>query len=173
MKGERVRIRPVRREDLVVVESWVNDDEVQGMYNDFGFEGHGSIGPSFEKSGFIDDHQATLIIEDNEGNIVGGMSYHQARYGPKAAHQVYNIGLHISPEERGKGYGTEAQILLADYLFNTYPIARVEASTDVENTAEQRSLEKAGFTREGVLRKAQWRRGAWHDLVLYSKLRGE
>jgi aminoglycoside 6'-N-acetyltransferase len=50
---------------------------------------------------------------------------------------------------------------------------RVQASTDIENAAEQRALAKAGFTREGVIRKAQWRNGAYHDLVLYSKLRGE
>ena len=50
---------------------------------------------------------------------------------------------------------------------------RVEASTDITNSAELRALEKAGFTREGVLRKAQWRNGDWHDLVVYSKLRGE
>jgi aminoglycoside 6'-N-acetyltransferase len=29
---------------------------------------------------------------------------------------------------------------------------------------------KAGFTREGVLRGTQWRAGAWHDLVIYSRL---
>ncbi|MDP9309486.1 MAG: GNAT family N-acetyltransferase, partial [Chloroflexota bacterium] len=34
-------------------------------------------------------------------------------------------------------------------------------------------LEKAGFTREGIARKAQWRAGQYHDLVTYSKLRGE
>jgi RimJ/RimL family protein N-acetyltransferase len=50
-------------------------------------------------------------------------------------------------------------------------IERIEASTDVENIAEQRSLEKAGFTREGILRRAQWRAGAHHDLVSYSILR--
>ena len=27
------------------------------------------------------------------------------------------------------------------------------------------------IVREGVLRGAQWRRGAWHDLVAYSRLR--
>ena len=70
-------------------------------------------------------------------------------------------------------YGTEAQRLLPAYLFDTYPIARVQAETDVTNLAEQRSLEKAGFTREGILRQAQWRTGARHDLVMYSKLRGE
>ncbi|MHB8599722.1 MAG: GNAT family N-acetyltransferase [Ktedonobacteraceae bacterium] len=67
----------------------------------------------------------------------------------------------------------EAQNLLADYLFSTYPIMRVEAVTDKENIAEQRALEKAGFTREGILRQAQWRSGMWHDQVMYSKLRGE
>ena len=34
-------------------------------------------------------------------------------------------------------------------------------------------LEQAGFTREGVLRQAHWRMGVHHDLVMYSKLRGE
>jgi aminoglycoside 6'-N-acetyltransferase len=35
------------------------------------------------------------------------------------------------------------------------------------------ALERAGFTREGILRHAQWRAGAWRDVSLYSKLRGE
>ncbi len=48
---------------------------------------------------------------------------------------------------------------------------RIEASTDVENLAEQKALGKAGFTREGVLRGAQFRLGTWHDMVQYSRLR--
>src|SRR6266567_2788049 len=34
---------------------------------------------------------------------------------------------------------------------------RIEAATEVGNVAEQRALEKAGFTREGVLRGSGWR----------------
>ncbi|MFF4102605.1 GNAT family N-acetyltransferase [Streptomyces sp. NPDC001903] len=49
----------------------------------------------------------------------------------------------------------------------------MQAWTDVRNLAEQRALEKAGFTREGVLRGAQWRGGRWHDQVLFSILRGD
>jgi RimJ/RimL family protein N-acetyltransferase len=56
-------------------------------------------------------------------------------------------------------------------LFRLFDIERVEASTDVDNVAEQRSLEKAGYTREGIIRRAQWRAGAYHDLVGYSILR--
>jgi RimJ/RimL family protein N-acetyltransferase len=66
-----------------------------------------------------------------------------------------------------------AQRLLADYLFETSYLERVEAGTETDNVAEQRALEKAGFTREGVLRRACFRAGHWRDMVVYSRLRGE
>jgi RimJ/RimL family protein N-acetyltransferase len=71
------------------------------------------------------------------------------------------------------GHGSAAQRMLAGYLFATTPVNRVEASTDVENIAEQKALERAGFTREGVLRGAQFRDGGWHDLVGYARLRDD
>ena len=43
----------------------------------------------------------------------------------------------------------------------------------MDNLAEQRALERAGFTREGVLRHAQFRDGGFHDMVLYSRLRDD
>jgi RimJ/RimL family protein N-acetyltransferase len=104
---------------------------------------------------------------------VGDIDYHMVHYGPIEMSGAYSFGIVLVPEQRGKGYGVEAQQLLTEYLFAVYPIMRVEASTDITNRAEQRALEKAGFTREGVLRKAQWRNGDWHDMVVYSKLRGE
>lgn len=48
---------------------------------------------------------------------------------------------------------------------------RIEAATEVGNVAEQRALEKAGFTREGVLRSTGWWDGAYRDGVWYSMLR--
>jgi hypothetical protein len=36
---------------------------------------------------------------------------------------------------------------------------------------EQKALDRIGFTREGVLRAAVFRAGAWRDLVLYALLR--
>jgi RimJ/RimL family protein N-acetyltransferase len=83
------------------------------------------------------------------------------------------VGISLQAEHRGRGLGTEAQRMLVGVLLRGLPVNRVEAWTDVENLAEQRSLEKAGFVREGVLRGAQWRRGAFHDLVAFSVLRSE
>ena len=48
---------------------------------------------------------------------------------------------------------------------------RIWAGTEVDNIAEQRALEKAGFTREGVTRGAGWRDGTWRDGVIYGLLR--
>lgn len=166
-------LRPVEETDLPVLRTWANDVDANGVYNSFGFERTHDLQAGFQSHGFLTDQHGMLLIVLSSGDIVGSISYHQVRYGPNSASLAYNIGLSILPEQRGKGYGTEAQQALARYLFDTFPIARVEASTDLTNLPEQRALEKAGFMREGVLRKAQWRAGAWHDLVVYSKLRDE
>lgn len=63
------------------------------------------------------------------------------------------IGYYLVAEERGKGYGAEAIQILVDYLLLTKDIPRVQAVTSVENKASQRVLEKAGFKREGIVRK--------------------
>jgi len=63
--------------------------------------------------------------------------------------------------------------LLVEHLFATSGADRVETSTDVTNVVSQRSLEKAGFIREGVLRGAQFRAAHWRNLVSYSVQRSD
>ena len=174
MSEGAVRLRPIERSDLDVLAKWTNDPVHNSEYNTFGFRFTGRLEEEFSKNGLLDHRGgALMIVKGKTDDVVGSVSYHQVRYGPNEGSMSYNIGITLSPDQRGKGYGTEAQRLFAAYLFSTYTVMRVEASTDVTNIAEQRALEKAGFTREGVARKAQWRSGEWHDLVVYSKLRGE
>ncbi len=111
-----------------------------------------------------------IVLDDDVP--VGDLSWHPEGYGANAGSVAINIGISLIPEARGRGIGTVAQRLLAEHLFATTSVHRVEASTDVTNVAEQRALEKAGFTREGILRGAQYRAdGVHHDLVSYSILR--
>ena len=174
LQNESICLRPLSRADLPLFETWVNDLNFESEYNFFGLNRPDALAANFDaRDGYLSAYAGTLIITLLDNTVIGDASYHQQRYGPTDASTAYNIGLSIHADYRSRGYGTLAQKLLADYLFATYPIQRVEASTDITNRAEQRSLEKAGFTREGVLRRAQWRNGDWHDLVLYSKLRGE
>ena len=112
-----------------------------------------------------------LVVTGVDDVPVGSVSWRPVPYGPSPASQALDIGISLRPHARGLGHGARAQRLLADYLFATTPVHRVQASTDVENAAEQAALRRAGFTCEGVLRGAQWRAGGYRDLQLWARLR--
>ena len=79
----------------------------------------------------------------------------------------------LLPEWRGKGIGWRAQAMLCPYLFKHTPFQRIQARTHPENIAEQKSLVKAGFQLEGVVRACEFRDGRWFDGYLYSRLRDD
>ena len=130
---------------------------------------------SFDEPGEppVATHVGRMIVALDDGTPIGSVSWHGVAYGPNRRSRAWNIGITIVPEHRGRGHGTAAQRMLADHLFATTDANRVEASTDTRNVAEQRSLQRAGFRQEGILRGAQYRAGAWHDLVLFARLRDD
>jgi RimJ/RimL family protein N-acetyltransferase len=172
VEGSLVRLRDVTLGDADLLDRWSADPLINGEFNDFGMERSPVDRDALAKGPYRNDRNGQLIVERLDTNEpVGSVVWHKARYGPNERSEAWNIGISLIPEARGNGYGPEAQRLLADYLFATTAIDRVEASTDVDNTAEQRALAKAGFIREGILRGAQFRHGARHDLVNYARLR--
>lgn len=173
LRGTLIALRPVAENDLALLEAWDADPDHHGEYNTFGLSPAGQIRRSFAEHHYLTDDRGMLLAVTKAGEVAGDVSYRTVKHGGGLANRVYEIGVTIAPTQRGQGYGAEAQRMLAAYLFATYPIARVQATTDVTNTGEQRALERAGFTREGILRQAQFRNGGWHDMVMYSKLRGE
>ncbi len=114
-----------------------------------------------------------LVVTDAADRPIGTVSWRPVLYGPTPGSQAMEVGITLQPFARGQGHGSRAQRMLASYLFTTTRVHRVQATTDVDNVAEQRALERAGYTREGVLRGAQWRLGGWHDLVSYACLRDD
>jgi len=172
IQGERIGLRAVEREDLPLLDSWESDAELLGEFNDFGLRGRQGREEQFARDGLLGTDHGELLVVDAGGEVIGMADYRRVSHGPPQS-GAYQIGTHLAPASRGQGYGVEVARLLAGYLFETYPVMRIEAETDVENVAAQHALEKAGFTREGVMRAAQWRSGGWHDLVMYSVLRGE
>lgn len=88
-------------------------------------------------------------------------------------HDWMEVAYIIDIAQRGKGYATEAVQILVDFLFLTRQLERIQALIDVENTASQKVIEKAGFFREGELRNAYWPRGEWRNAYMYSITRRE
>lgn len=110
-----------------------------------------------------------LTLTDGTTLAVGDMSAHEIWYGPTAGSRAMNIGISLVAEYRRMGIGSVAQRLLAEELHRQGTV-RVEASTDVTNVGEQRSLERAGFAFEGTLRQAQQRADGLHDLQVWSHI---
>ena len=167
-----IHLRPVRESDLSVLERLAVDPLTAGPFDWHGFSDPDEPRRRLAEDGFLgrDPHRLTVAL-DQDDSCIGNVSWLAVPTGPTST--CWNIGVVILPEFRGNGYGTSAQRLLADYLFATTTANRVEAATDVENLAEQRALEKAGFIREGVRRGSHFRDGRWRDLVMYGRLRAD
>jgi RimJ/RimL family protein N-acetyltransferase len=167
-----IRLRQATLDDVDVLTLWSSSPRYTGEFNDFGVAHQRPYYELIDKNELIGSHGGTLMVERIAGSkAIGTVSWRQVRYGPSPESVAWNIGISLIPEMRGLGLGSIAQRLLADYLFATTSVNRIEAGTDVDNLAEQRALEKAGFIRDGVLRGAQHRAGRWHDLVIYSVVR--
>jgi len=172
VEGELVRLRDVELADAELVD-WLNDQKDVGGFNDFGLPRIPTPREALAHGPLRNDHNGTLLIERLNGEPVGTVQWRAVHYGPPDDSRAWNIGIEIRPSARGQGLGAEAQRLLADWLFATTNANRVEAQTDIENVAEQRSLAKAGFMREGVNRGTQYRAGEFHDLVMYARVRSD
>ncbi len=169
-----IRLRQARPEDVELLTRWASSPRYTGEFNDFGVPHRRSYRELIDRNELIGPQGGTLIVERTKGNKpIGTVSWRQVRYGPNPESIAWNVGISLIPEMRGQGFGTLAQRLLMDHLFATTSVNRIEAGTDVDNLAEQRALEKAGFVREGVFRGAQYRAGAWHDLAIYGVVRGD
>ena len=172
-EGTLVRLREATLADAAVLDTRDADPAVRGEFNDLGQPAPRPLAEQLANGKrMVSLERGRLFVERiADGSIIGDVAWHPVMYGPNEQSRALNVGIALYPEARGHGFGTEAQRLLAELLLEQFAIERVEASTDIDNVPEQRSLDKAGFTREGVVRRAQYRAGAHHDLVGYSFVR--
>ena len=81
------------------------------------------------------------------------------------------IGYCLARKYWGQGIATQALKMSVKMVLKDFPeIVRLEAFADVENIGSQRVLEKAGFKREGLLRKNTFIKGSIVDEFIYSFL---
>lgn len=81
------------------------------------------------------------------------------------------LGYVLASKYWGRGIVTEAVKMVASTIFVEWPhLERLEALVDADNLGSQRVLEKAGFQREGLLRKYIVLKGRTRDVVIFSLL---
>jgi L-phenylalanine/L-methionine N-acetyltransferase len=108
------------------------------------------------------------LFVENEKNIGMFKFIHQQH---RNAHIAYLGGLAIHPDFAGKGYGKQMMQEIIE-LGKGLGIQRIELSTATGNNAAIALYQKAGFEKEGVLRKYTWLKseGRFLDEVMMSYL---
>jgi RimJ/RimL family protein N-acetyltransferase len=110
-----------------------------------------------------DEGSKTLLVLDAENEKLYGAI--EVRLG-----EIGSIGYWVAADARGRGVATRALILLSRWALTEGGVERLELTTHPENIASQRVAEKAGFTREGVLRSHMRFREGRRDSVMFSLL---
>lgn len=169
IKGNKVLLRAIELTDADVLQSMINDEEIEQMM----------LGYSFP----VAHHQQLKWIENlsNEKNVLRAMvDVDGVAIGTVILSDIDmkngTAEIHIKlarASERGKGYGTDAIMTVVSYAFNELRLNCIICRIREDNIASQRMVEKCGFIKEGCLRSRLYRDGRYYDFYEYSVLKSE
>jgi ribosomal-protein-alanine N-acetyltransferase len=111
----------------------------------------------------------TNFAIDVGGSAIGGTSLH---LGTDIERVGAEMGYWIGEEFWGRGIATAAIKLMTAYGFGELGLLRIFAVPFTTNVASCRALEKAGFQREGTLRRSAIKDGTVVDQHMYAIIRG-
>jgi [ribosomal protein S5]-alanine N-acetyltransferase len=101
---------------------------------------------------------------------IGGIGYTRRTDVDRLAAE---IGYWVGRAYWGRGIATAALRVFVPHVFATTDLERVDALVFATNPASNRVLEKAGFLREGTLRRAIVKEGIVHDAALWATVRAD
>jgi RimJ/RimL family protein N-acetyltransferase len=170
LRGEGVVLRPWRIEDAPAVAAACQDAEI-ARWLSFVPQPYTEEDARFYVRDCIDateDRKPFAITDAETGQVIGSIDMRINRM------RTGHVGYWIAAGARGRGLTTEALRALSRWAIEELGLGRVELVTEPDNIASQRVAEKAGFTREGVLRSILVNRdGSRRDGVMFSLLPGE
>ncbi|WP_129117001.1 GNAT family N-acetyltransferase [Halegenticoccus tardaugens] len=166
LRGERVELRTIEREDVAFLQRLINDPDVWA-----------TIGSATPKNGPQEEAWIESLGEDDgsvrllvavDGDPVGTIDLDlNETWG------VGELGYMLVPEAWGNGYCTDAVETLSRYAFEERRLHKVVAEAYDHNVGSRRVLEKIGFAAEGVHREEAFVGGEYRDVVRYGLLADE
>jgi RimJ/RimL family protein N-acetyltransferase len=171
LEGKKVRLRPLRAEDLDPILEWINDEEVTHTL----LIGRYPMTREMERE-WIEQRlkgsetDVSFVMETLDGTYLGGISLFRIQ----AVERIAELGLVIGRKsEWGKGYGTEGMGLLINYGFEQLNLHMIYLGVLTHNTHAHKMYRSLGFQEEGRLRHRVYRSGQYHDMISLSLLREE
>ena len=164
LEDDAIALRPLEDDDAPALASAIGGDPDLDRWTRIPFPYTEDHAREFIAS---TEESALAILDRTSGELLGGIG---ARVCEMA---IVEIGYWVKADARGRGVATRAVALVARFAFEGLGASRVQLTTDPDNLASQRVAEKAGFTREGVLRSFLDFKGWRRDAVMFSLLPGD
>lgn len=161
LEGRKVNLRPFTRTDIPTLTRWINDPAVRDFLTAILPQTEKQEEEWFNKLG-TDDKNIVLGIETKEGVLIGSMGIHQINWKDR----ICTTGALIGEKEYwGRGYGTDAKMVLLDYIFNTLNLHKVCSAVIAYNKRSLHYSLHCGYKLEGRRRKHIFKRGRYWDLI--------
>lgn len=113
--------------------------------------------------------ELALAVVDRDDRLLGALGISNFDWPDLKA----EIGYWVAAEARRHGVGARGTRMLSVWALTALGLERLELLANPRNEASQRLAERAGFTREGTLRRYRRRHGMREDLVMFSLLAEE
>ncbi len=170
LERDGVALRRAETEDADAISALASDENVEPFLAAARARDREAILVEIERSRADPMSRGLFVIEStSEARApIGAVAFEVSNRRSRIAH-LY--GLMLEPGFRGRGLATAATRLFTEHLLRDLGFHRVELECYGFNERAIRHFERAGFVREGVKRKAYWRRGEWVDGVLFAIVR--
>ena len=122
---------------------------------------------AFLSSGGANGHVPENLAIDVDGQAAGGVGFSR---GHDVERFSAEVGYWLGEQYWGRGVATEALLLVTGWLFERHNLLRLFALPFADNLASARVLEKAGYTREALLRSSCVKYGVPRDQLLYARV---
>jgi len=175
--GERIYLRAIEEADFPHYFDWLNDQttlhyQQHGLYpnNMANMKAYyDSMTPGSINNTYRENYYLAICLKNTDEHI-GNMSMKVG----SAAYRYSELSLMFGDSQhRGKGYGTEAILLMSDHAFRKVNINRIQAGMVMANIPCRKAFEKAGFKYEGIMRELYYCDGKYQDCALMSKIKSD
>lgn len=170
IKYEDITLRAIEESDLELLKEMLNDPDIENTTGGYSYP----ISTYQQRKWFEGlsnrRDELRLIIDTKEHGPIGVVMLTDIDWKNRTAQSHSKISRN---ELRGKGYGTKALKARTKYAFEQLNLHCLYAHIIEYNIAAQRIVEKCGFKKEGVLRERVYKNGKYHNVVVWSILKGE
>jgi RimJ/RimL family protein N-acetyltransferase len=162
-KGKKVILRPVIEADLPYFQRWINNPGNNRFLTVHWPQSDQQEQAWFDRVAKSGPDKITVAVCTHDHTLIGNMAL-DVNQCKKSAITGSIIG---NPEFQGKGFGSDAKMLLLDYAFNWCGMRKVTSKIIAFNGRSVAYAKKCGYRHMATIEQEHFRDGKWHDELQY------